>query len=84
MKKLLLFGIITALLLGTLPAAAQDAQGVSKVGSIYNHWKSALKVEVQGNYAYVTTGKTGLSVMDISNPAQPSEAGYYITPGKRS
>ena len=38
-------------------------------------------VAVSGNYAYVAGGDGGLRIIDISNPAAPTEAGFYDTPG---
>jgi Ca2+-binding RTX toxin-like protein len=34
-----------------------------------------------GNYAYVADGSSGLQIIDISNPAAPTLAGTYDTPG---
>jgi hypothetical protein len=40
------------------------------------------KVVVQGNFAYVADGWSGgLRVIDISNPANPQETGFYIPSG---
>jgi len=41
----------------------------------------ALAVTVAGNYAYVADWVGGLLVVDIANPAAPTEAGFYDTPG---
>jgi hypothetical protein len=38
-------------------------------------------VTVAGNYAYVADDDSGLRIVDVSNPAAPSEAGFYDTPG---
>jgi len=38
-------------------------------------------VAVDGDYAYVADGGGGLRIVDISDPASPTEAGYYDTPG---
>ena len=38
-------------------------------------------VAVAGNTAYVADGSSGLRIVDVSNPAAPSEAGFYDTPG---
>jgi len=37
-------------------------------------------VAVAGNYAYVADGY-GLRIINVSNPASPTEIGYYDTPG---
>jgi len=37
-------------------------------------------VAVSSNHAYVADGGSGLRIIDISNPANPTEVGYYDTP----
>jgi len=34
-----------------------------------------------GDYAYVADGSGGLRVVDVSDPAHPTEVGFYATPG---
>ena len=38
-------------------------------------------VAVAGDYAYVADQDSGLRIVDISNPATPSETGFCDTPG---
>jgi len=38
-------------------------------------------VYISGNYAYVADGYSGLRIIDISDKQNPSEVGYYDTPG---
>jgi hypothetical protein len=38
-------------------------------------------IYVSGDYAYVAADDAGLRVMDVSDPANPTEVGYYDTPG---
>jgi hypothetical protein len=38
-------------------------------------------VAVAGNYAYVADGESGLRVIDVSDPTDPSEVGFYDTHG---
>jgi len=38
-------------------------------------------VAVAGNYAYVADDEGGLRIINVSDPAAPSEAGFYDTPG---
>lgn len=40
----------------------------------------AKDIIVDGNYAYVATGKSGLRIINISNSAYPFEVGYYTIP----
>src|SRR3990172_2867887 len=39
-------------------------------------------VALAGNYAYLADYYGGLRIIDISNPAAPSETGFYGTPGE--
>ncbi|MFH1101152.1 MAG: hypothetical protein V1726_03845 [Methanobacteriota archaeon] len=34
---------------------------------------------VEGNYAYISSGPSGITVLDVSSPAYPIPAGFYIT-----
>ena len=36
-----------------------------------------------GSYAYVADGGSGLRVINVANPAAPTEVGFYDTPGLR-
>ncbi len=38
-------------------------------------------IVVSGTYAYVASGAGGLYITNISNPAVPTEVGFYDTPG---
>jgi len=53
---------------------SQNVELIGQIGSVVN------AVAVQGQYAYIGVGPQ-LIILDISNPAAPSEAGYYDTPG---
>jgi hypothetical protein len=63
------------------PGVAQDSLNVRRVGSLYHSWEYAYDVKVVGNYAYCATGLSGLSIVNISDPAAPTEVGFYDTPG---
>ena len=57
-------------------------RNVELMGALYHHyWDNVLNVVVSGNYAYIATGRTGLRVVNISDPANPYETGFYDTPG---
>ncbi len=49
--------------------------------SHYDALDYAKDVFVAGGYAYVADGYSGLSIVDISDPASPVSAGNYDTPG---
>jgi len=70
------------MLAGGLPALGQDSSGIRKVGSLYdNYWAAAWGVAIAGDYAYVAAAESGLRVVDVSDPAQPREVGFYDSPG---
>ena len=45
----------------------------SNHASIFSGWST--------NYAYVADGWSGFRIINISNPASPTEVGYHDTPG---
>ncbi len=45
-----------------------------------NPGKIAHNVHVRGNHVYIAHYDEGVRVLDISDPRQPAEVGYYITP----
>lgn len=46
-------------------------RGIHKVSSYYNNWDEVQDVAIRGDYAFVTTGLSGLQVFDISDPENP-------------
>lgn len=42
----------------------------------------AQSVTVRGNYAYLAAGEAGLRIIDVSDPAAPSQVGRQDTPGE--
>jgi hypothetical protein len=78
------FWSLIALVVGLLSpdiSHSQDSSGVTKVGSLYHLWNYVQGVTVQGNYAYLSTRQSGLSVIDISDPENPREVSFYDSPG---
>lgn len=80
-KTIVLLTVIFIALLAGAELEAQHLGDVDQVGRIYNFWGQALDVFVEGEYAYVADGNHGLRVIDVSDPAHPSEVGSYDTPG---
>jgi len=74
LARVIALGVIAA------NATAQDSLNVSLVG-FYDTPGKANGVAVAGNYAYVADSGSGLRVVNIANPAAPSEVGFYVTPG---
>ncbi len=59
-----------------------DHWNVEIVGAlISSYWMTAIDVAISGNYAYVTTGMTGLKILDVSDPLNPFEIGNCDTEG---
>ena len=76
MKRSILALAAAAVLGCAISATGQDSSGVRKVGALYHKWETARAVAVQGDFAYVATGATGLSILNISNPDLPREVGF--------
>ena len=60
---------------------AQDSLNASQLGLLHDYWESCTDITVVGDYAYCTTGYSGLRIVDISDSTSPWEVGYYDTPG---
>jgi len=56
-----------------------DLNNISLVGEILGAGGLAHNAHIKGNYAYVSHYADGLKIYDISDPANPVEAGYYDT-----
>ena len=66
-------------------SSAQDSSGVRLLSQIYDLWDCAYSLAIEGDYAYVATGSSGLKVVDISDPSDMSVVGtcrtlraYYV------
>ena len=64
--------------MGDPAAAQQQAQDVELVGQIGGDIHD---VVLQGHYAYVAVWNRGLRIINVSDPAHPTEAGFYDRPG---
>ncbi|MDP8205429.1 MAG: T9SS type A sorting domain-containing protein [Candidatus Electryonea clarkiae] len=64
--SLLPFVAIVMLWIGN--SLAQDSLNVRIVGITDLNWSYVSQVAIQGDYAYLATGSTGLKVLDISDP----------------
>jgi len=58
--------------------AYQGVFALTLVGN-YNTSGLAIRVSVVGNYAYVADGGSGLQIIDISNPINPTLKSNYDT-----
>lgn len=69
--------VISAILLADKNILAQDSKNVEQVGRIYNQWDWAHDVDVVGNLAYVATERSGLQIVDISDPENLRVVGFW-------
>ncbi len=56
---------------------AQDSLNVELIGTAYDNWDFAENVAVSGNYAYVAAMKSGIRILDVSDPANPYEVASF-------
>ena len=69
--------LAAALTLTVSSVSAQNRENVEQVGRIYNQWDHAWNVVVEGDYAFVAAGVSGLQILDISDPENPEVVGYW-------
>ncbi len=74
-----LFRSILTITLLTLIATFCFAQDSSGVSCVYRHsfWNYTYQVAVQGHYAYIADGSSGLRILDITRPDSLVEVGYF-------
>ena len=75
MHRIILLLTITLIAITTL-SSAQDAENVEMVGRIYNLWDYAQDVVVVDDLAYVSTGSSGLQIVDVSDQGNPVVVGF--------
>jgi hypothetical protein len=80
MKKFLIVTMLTLTLISGI-ANGQDSLNVRKLGQLYAYWDVALEAAVSGNFVYVADNSAGLRIVNVSNPTNPVEIGYYDGPG---
>lgn len=56
-----------------------DLDAVQMTGEYLAPLGLAHNTHIKGNYAYISHYKDGLRIVDISNPANPTETGHYNT-----
>jgi hypothetical protein len=69
--------IISLLFLMQLQSMAQEPFGIHRVGRLYNSFQSGGEVVIRNNLCFVNSGKTGLHIFDLADPAQITPVGYY-------
>ncbi|MDP8239384.1 MAG: hypothetical protein P9X24_09865 [Candidatus Hatepunaea meridiana] len=73
--------VLCLFIFSTTPA--QDSLNINIVGSLYDNWGRAGGIKIEGHFAFVQTERTGIRILDISNPAIPVEIGKYNEPNLR-
>lgn len=59
---------------------AQIRENVSLISQSCHQWGYSRNVEVCGNYAFLITDSHCMSIIDITNPANPFETGFINIP----
>jgi hypothetical protein len=73
--------IVITLLSSAISIPAQDSLNISLTGRLLHNWMRANDVSVSDGYALLATGSSGLSVVDVNDPENPSEIGFISTVG---
>jgi hypothetical protein len=68
---LYIWGLVILLLVGKV-GQAQDSLGMRRVDAL-DYWQGIWDTEIIGNIAYVSGCLSGLHIMDLSNPLEPTE-----------
>ncbi len=69
--------IMILTLLASNSLLAQDHENIQQVGRIYGHFGWTRDVQVRDDFAYIAAGCAGLQIIDITDPTQPTLAGYF-------
>ncbi|NQU04991.1 MAG: T9SS type A sorting domain-containing protein [Calditrichaeota bacterium] len=75
-KTILLVTFICIALTLNSDIFAQDSSGITMLGSHFSNWDQVYDVVVQEGNAYVTTGGSGLRIVDVTDINNPREVGY--------
>ena len=64
----------TLLLLSGSAGMAQDSLGMHCISNL-DYWQGAYSIQMVDDLAYITSGESGLHIMELSHPAHPIEIG---------
>ncbi len=56
---------------------AQDHENIELISQTCNFWNDAEDIIISGNLAYVSTGITGIQILDLSDPIHPVVIGSF-------
>ena len=75
MKRLTIAVIILMTIMLNI-SYGQNSQNISHVKWLYSFWDNPQQVELQGDYAYLCTSRSGFQIIDMSNPNDPFVTGH--------
>ncbi len=67
--------ILTACIAAAL--VAQERSSIEKLARIYNHWDAAYDIDYEAGFCFLACGRSGLQIVDVSDPNEPFVAGYW-------
>jgi len=79
LKSILIVLLVTVCL--SCPALAQDSLNVLQIGELVFSWGEAENVVIVDELAYLIDVSASLRIVDISDPLNPIEIGYFDPPG---
>ena len=62
--------------LNQITLLAQDSDSLKLIDRIYNNCSYVYDLQIDGNYAYLAAGYSGLRIIDISDPENIDDIGY--------
>lgn len=60
-----------------IPVYAQFSENMVQVSRLYNFWDATYEVINSNNTAFIACGFSGLQILDISDPANPTVIGFW-------
>ncbi|MDP8208553.1 MAG: T9SS type A sorting domain-containing protein [Candidatus Electryonea clarkiae] len=79
MRISVLLGVMTSLLVLHSSTPAQENTYIIHHSTILNEWGGSCDIAVEGNYAFIAAPRTGLRILDVSDPSAPVLAGFFQT-----
>jgi len=70
MRKRKIFIIISLCILTCSQVYSQNFN-IDSLSAMYSRWAGIVDIDLQGNYAYLATQTSGISIVDISDPVSP-------------
>ncbi len=77
MKRLFFIHVLFFVVLLSPLATAQENFNIQPVSRIFNHWDRVNDFAIQGDLVYIAAETSGLQIVDISNPEEPRQLGYW-------